>query len=159
MFLEPLLVADDSVSRRLIEQDYSLRRERLNPKPYSRWIGQRIDEFEGASIVFRIEGNDLLLIRYELATVHRGLRNPFRGFVRFLDWLVLEELGIENVYGAIAQINAGLDRRLTKDRIATFYKRILCGQTMKWEDGTEWNYTPMSRWREFRAHRTAKGRN
>ncbi|MEM9282501.1 MAG: hypothetical protein AAGA96_11790 [Verrucomicrobiota bacterium] len=153
----PLRVSDDAVkdivTGRLIERGHEVRLARLNPKPYSKVIGFVVDDFAGARITYRVEskGRWLRMIFYEANCRSESLRNSFRGFAEFLDFLVLESTGIERLYGAIHEMRSDLGRDLATERIAAFYKRILCGRTLEWRDGQEIIYTEMCWWKDFRS--------
>jgi len=154
-YLDPPLSvgdADDEVSRLLLQQNFTVRPARLNPQPYSKIVGKVLAPFHGARISYRVEdgGSCLNMIYYERLGPVRSLRNSFLGFEKFLDWLVLNPCGVTRLQGAIHELNTPGERTLTTGRISRFYKRILCGKTLKWVDGQEIIYTEMQQWRTFR---------
>jgi len=154
-YIDPVLSADDAndeVTRLLIAQGYSVRKARLNPRPYSQVIGCLVDNFKGARITYRVEnqGRWVRMIYYELNSQPGSLRNSFSGFQEFLDFLATEKTGIQRLYGAIHEMRSDFGRELPTERISAFYKRILCGKTLEWRDGQEIIYTEMTWWLKFR---------
>lgn len=142
----------DPVSQRLVEEGFEVRPARLNPSPWSALIGMKVTGFASARITYRLEGggSEVNLLFYELTGPAASLRNSFAGFVGFLDWLATRPVGVTRLRGAIHSLGDAGSRSLSTERIARYYKHILCGRTLEWCDGQEVIYTEIADWRQFR---------
>ncbi|MBL9157759.1 MAG: hypothetical protein JNJ70_09820 [Verrucomicrobiales bacterium] len=145
----------DRVTSGLIEEGYRVEPARLNPSPWSMIVGMAVVGFDRARITYRVEAGGAVIhvLFYELLQPAGSLRNSFAGFVGFLDWLATRPVGIERLQGAVHSLGADGDRALSTERIARYYKQILCGRTLEWRDGQEVIYTEIASWRQFRGIR------
>lgn len=128
----------DRLAAALVQHGYAVTPKSLYRDGYT---GNHV-RLEQAEIAYRLEPDDVTVIIawYEADASSSGnLRNSFAPFEWFLAFLARPEFRLARVRGLIrAPRGPGISSRLSTERIADFYKRLLGGSTERWDGGEEW---------------------
>jgi type III secretion system regulator LcrR len=139
----------------LIAEGLEITPMRLSRHSSSMFLGLRFEA--GASeIVYRlIDPQNVIVVLYRRLKEISGLRNPFKDFIWFLEFLTRKELGLERVMGMTKQLS-GSPGGLSSRRIAKFYKECLNAKTLGWHGENEWVYLDLKDYKTLRQCRAER---
>jgi hypothetical protein len=99
------------------------------------------------------EDDTLTVVLYQRIGPRKGLGNPFRDIIRFLEFLRQEDLGVKKVRALIKPSLRRREEDLSLERMKRFCMDYLGGRPVPGDWGDEWLCLDLKDYKAMREHR------